>query len=279
MAEQFLTLLFQLRQFFAVGGADRSVAALLQRFFQLAPLTFQAPLTLTQLPSGLGQGVAGTVQLLAQPLEFGFLGRQGLLVDQDGVGQLGGLAIPVERLFRVLGHAQPFFVQKAQVDLGLGQPLLGGAAEPLGGLGVVGRSAHATLVDLADAVLGFGVALFGRRQPEPERRLIGGPIVEHIFATADLAIEAGGLDRAPGRQIGQAAAEFADLAGEQAVHHQQIVGIGGGRRQLVGLDGLLLHAGGHQEGGQPAESRDGELADTAHRWYLWCLCVRGYRPA
>jgi len=55
-----------------------------------------------------------------------------------GLGQplVGGLGVPVHRLFEVLRHAFAVVVRNGQVVLRIGMALLGGFAVQRGGLGV-----------------------------------------------------------------------------------------------------------------------------------------------
>ncbi len=69
----------------------------------------------------------------------------------------------MRRSDEVLRHAPAFCVHEAEVELGFGNPLLCGLAEPLHRLGVVLGYAQALGVHFAEIVLGVGVTLLGRR--------------------------------------------------------------------------------------------------------------------
>lgn len=114
----------------------------------------------------------------------------------------------------------------AQVQLRLGIALLGGFFVPLCGGLVVGLRTQTFLENFADGQLRRGVAFLGFRQPDVQGAGVIGTVVGDIFAAADFAIRRGGANRSAGAEIGHLRAEFAYLAGQQAIDHKQFIGIG-----------------------------------------------------
>ena len=72
---------------------------------------------------------------------------------------LGGAAIPLRGLGVVLGHAFALAVHGAEVVLGVSMTLLGGHPVPLHRLGVVPRHALPLDVHVAETIPGIGIAL------------------------------------------------------------------------------------------------------------------------
>src|SRR5438128_11251666 len=77
---------------------------------------------------------------------------------RSGVPLIGGLAIPLRRLGRVLLHAAPFVVHDPQTKLSACAVLIGGRAEPPPRLRIVLRRALTALGPATEAVLRGGEA-------------------------------------------------------------------------------------------------------------------------
>ena len=94
-----------------------------------------------------------------------------------GVSLVGGLAIPLDGLGVILGHALAVGVHAPEVELGLGVSLVGGLAVPLDGLGVILGHSQAVGVHEPEEVLGGGIPLLGEGAPLSKRRRVVAPFV------------------------------------------------------------------------------------------------------
>src|SRR6266542_1067975 len=92
-------------------------------------------------------------------------------------------------------------------------------------LRVVRRDTQTLLVDLPHVGLGGGITLGGKRQPHLESAGIIGAVDLDVFTAADLTVSRRGLEGATSRQELRLTAEAPDLAGQQAIHYEELVGL------------------------------------------------------
>ncbi len=85
---------------------------------------------------------------------------------------------------------------------------------------VIGGQAQTLFVDLTHVVLRLGIAGLGLGQPDLEGGAVVRAVISNVFPTADLAVSRAGLDRPPGRSIGKAAAQLADLGRQKTINNQ-----------------------------------------------------------
>jgi len=205
-------------------------------------------LTPGQLPLRVFQLLAGALQFLSQGLLAAFVLLDFLSerlhlarIQRDVSAHAGGLAIPSQRLDRVLLYAQSLFEQKTIVELRPRVSLFGGLAIPVRGLGVIRRCTQAFVIDLAHIGLRGLVPGLGERQPDLEGGGVIAAVVGHVLAAADGAIDPRGLDRLAWSHEGHHLSEPADLAREQTIDDQKVIGVAcrrgrsarGGRRALL----------------------------------------------
>src|SRR5216683_2088285 len=81
------------------------------------------------------------------------------------VSLVGGLAIPLDRLFAIFGNAEALLISPAEVVLGIGIVVVGGLSEPVDGLAVILRQAVAAMgVEQPEVHLRPAGTLLGRRR-------------------------------------------------------------------------------------------------------------------
>ncbi|OQC34953.1 MAG: hypothetical protein BWX64_02677 [Acidobacteria bacterium ADurb.Bin051] len=218
---------------------------------------------------------AGPGELFAQGVDLA------LGVEVDLAVEAGRPTVPGERDRRVRGDPEPLLVERAEVPLPAPAPRLGRLPVPGGGQREVGRPPHPLLVDLADVVHRLGVPRFGLRLPGLERPGVVLQILAPFAAPHPALVNArphhlaGGLDLV-------VPAEAPHLAGEEAVHDEQILrmphlsrrGCGGRRRHHAARHGHD-HEGSEQS---PRETSGSPL--TAHRPppSAWVFLDPSYAP-
>ena len=236
-----------------VAEASRRCLLALPGGVELLPEARERAALRVHLPAALVHTLAepievalGAVQLrllgVQLPLEPAHLGAEPLDLccaggrdDTEGqVGEPRRLAVPAEGLTRVLGNAEPLLVELTEVDGRARVAAVGGAPVPGGGGLVVGRHPQSLLEDLPDIGLRRGVAALGEGQPHLEGGGVVGAVEGDVLAAPDLTVTGRGLDRLPRRHVRDLATEPPDLAGQKAIHREEISGAPSTLRRLCG---------------------------------------------